>query len=157
MLACLEIQYGHKQLGMERTTTCSLVPFQPFQAGRNKLRHALRFTCSIGTKGTYEYAFIFSYLAPGAFVVAVEKMVKKVGSKAQKKSKKIVLKAGSKAQKKRENRTQGVRSDKVPRLCYNTEPETLSHYRSYSRSRRQPYQVIWWLMILDDLLHLYYY
>ena len=26
---------------MERTTTNSLVPFQPFQPGRNKLRHAL--------------------------------------------------------------------------------------------------------------------
>ena len=35
-------QYGHKQLGMERTTTSSLVPFQLFQPGRNKLRHALR-------------------------------------------------------------------------------------------------------------------
>ena len=41
MLGCLEIQYGHKQLGMERTTTNSLVSFQPFQPGRNKLRHAL--------------------------------------------------------------------------------------------------------------------
>ena len=38
---CLEIQYGHKQIGMERTATSSLVPFQPFQPGRNKLRHAL--------------------------------------------------------------------------------------------------------------------
>ena len=34
------IQNGHKQLGMDRTTTSSLVPFQPFQPGRNKLRHA---------------------------------------------------------------------------------------------------------------------
>ena len=38
LLGCLEIQNGHKQLGMERTTTSSLVPFQPFQPGRNKLR-----------------------------------------------------------------------------------------------------------------------
>ena len=30
-----------KQLGMERTTTSSLVPFQPFQPGRNMLIHAL--------------------------------------------------------------------------------------------------------------------
>ena len=30
-----------KQVGMERTTTNRLVPFQPFQPGRNKLRHAL--------------------------------------------------------------------------------------------------------------------
>ena len=28
-----------KQVGMERTTTNSLVPFQPFQLGRMKLRH----------------------------------------------------------------------------------------------------------------------
>ena len=42
MLGCLEIQYGHKQLGMERTTTYSLVPFQPFQPGRMKLRHPSR-------------------------------------------------------------------------------------------------------------------
>ena len=41
LLGCLEIQNGHKQLGMERTTTSSLVPFQPFQPGQNKLRHAL--------------------------------------------------------------------------------------------------------------------
>ena len=41
LLGCLEIQNGHKQLGMERMTTSSLVPFQPFQPGRNKLRHAL--------------------------------------------------------------------------------------------------------------------
>ena len=30
-----------KQLGMERTITNSLVPFQPFQLGRMKLRHTL--------------------------------------------------------------------------------------------------------------------
>ena len=41
LFGCLEIQNGHKQLGMERMTTSSLVPFQPFQPGRNKLRHAL--------------------------------------------------------------------------------------------------------------------
>ena len=41
LLGCLEIQNGHEQLEMERTTTRSLVPFQPFQPGRNKLRHAL--------------------------------------------------------------------------------------------------------------------
>ena len=41
LLGCPEIQYGRRQLGMERTTTNSLVPFQPFQPGRNKLRHAL--------------------------------------------------------------------------------------------------------------------
>ena len=29
------------QLGMKRTTTSSLVPFQPFQPGRNKFRHDL--------------------------------------------------------------------------------------------------------------------
>ena len=29
-------------LGMERTTTSSLVPFQPFHPGRNTFRHALR-------------------------------------------------------------------------------------------------------------------
>ena len=34
-------QNGHKQLEMELTTTSNLVPFQPFQPGRNKLRHAL--------------------------------------------------------------------------------------------------------------------
>ena len=41
LLGCLEIYYGHKQLGMERTTTNSLVPFQPFQPGRMKLRNTL--------------------------------------------------------------------------------------------------------------------
>ena len=51
LLGCLEIQYGHKQLGMERTTTNSLVPFQPFQPGRNKSRHAL------STPGTYDVYF----------------------------------------------------------------------------------------------------
>ena len=39
---CLEIQNGHKRLGMGRTTTTSLVPFQLSQPGRNQLRHALR-------------------------------------------------------------------------------------------------------------------
>ena len=38
LLGCLKIQNGHKQLRMERTTTSSLVPFQPFQPGRNNLR-----------------------------------------------------------------------------------------------------------------------
>ena len=53
-------------------------------------------------------------------------------------------KVGSKAQKKQENRTQGVRSNKVSRLCYKAEPGTLSHYMpSSSCSRRQRYQVIW--------------
>ena len=33
-----------KQVGMERTTTNSLVPFQPFQLGRMKLRHGLNTT-----------------------------------------------------------------------------------------------------------------
>ena len=33
-----------KQLAMERMTTSSLVPFQPFQPGRIKLRRALRST-----------------------------------------------------------------------------------------------------------------
>ena len=42
LLGCLEIQYGHQHLGMERTTTSSLVTFQPFQPGRNTSRHALR-------------------------------------------------------------------------------------------------------------------
>ena len=41
-------QNGHKQLGMERTITSSLVPFQPFQPGRNKLRHALS-ACTANT------------------------------------------------------------------------------------------------------------
>ena len=41
LLCCPDIQYGHKQLGMARTATSSLVPFQPFQPGRNNLRHAL--------------------------------------------------------------------------------------------------------------------
>ena len=41
LLRCLEIQYGHKQLGMERTATSSLVPFQPFQPGRNNFRQSL--------------------------------------------------------------------------------------------------------------------
>ena len=36
-------QNGHKQLGMERTTTSSLVPFHSnsFNPGQNKFRHAL--------------------------------------------------------------------------------------------------------------------
>ena len=40
--------------------------------------------------------------------------------------------------------------------CYKAEAGTLSHYMpSSSCSRRQRYQVIWWLvMILDDILHL---
>ena len=38
LLGCLEMQYGHKRLGIERTATSSLVPFQPFQPGRNKTR-----------------------------------------------------------------------------------------------------------------------
>ena len=42
LLGCLEIQNGHKRLGIERTTTSSLAPFQPFQPGPNKSRHALR-------------------------------------------------------------------------------------------------------------------
>ena len=46
LFGCLEFQNGHKQLGMERTTTSSLVPFQPFQPGRNKLRHALTPFCT---------------------------------------------------------------------------------------------------------------
>ena len=41
LLGCLEIYYGHKELGMERTTTNSLVLFQPFQPGRMKLRNTL--------------------------------------------------------------------------------------------------------------------
>ena len=45
LLGCLEIQHGHKQLGMERTTTSNLIPFQPFQPGRNKLRHAVSRRC----------------------------------------------------------------------------------------------------------------
>ena len=40
VLGCLEVQSGHKQLGMDRATTNSLVPFQPFQPGRMKLRHS---------------------------------------------------------------------------------------------------------------------
>ena len=36
---------GHKQLGMERTTTNSLVPFEPFEPGRMKLRHTLSEIC----------------------------------------------------------------------------------------------------------------
>ena len=39
------IQNGRKQLGMERTTTNCLVLFEPFQPGRNKLRHALSKFC----------------------------------------------------------------------------------------------------------------
>ena len=50
LLGCLEIQNGHKRLGMERTTTSSLVPFQPFQPGRNKLRHALSRMCTMSRK-----------------------------------------------------------------------------------------------------------
>ena len=46
LLGCCEIQDGHKQLGMERTATSSLVPFQPFQPGRNKLRHVLSLVTS---------------------------------------------------------------------------------------------------------------
>ena len=42
VLGCLEVQSGHKQLGMDRATTNSLVPFQPFQPGRMKLRHTHR-------------------------------------------------------------------------------------------------------------------
>ena len=66
LLGCLEIQYGHKQLGMERTTTSSLVPFQPCQPGRNKLRHALirdlsladpRIDSSTGVRGYYYFWF----------------------------------------------------------------------------------------------------
>ena len=44
------IQNGHK-LEMERTTTIILVPFQPLQSGRNKLRHALS-----GTRSHWEIA-----------------------------------------------------------------------------------------------------
>ena len=40
-----------KQVGMERTTTSSLVPFQPFHPGRNKIGHALINT-AFGTLGT---------------------------------------------------------------------------------------------------------
>ena len=50
MLACLEIQNGHKRLGMERTTTSSLVRFQPFQP---RSKYALT-----KTKGKFE-SFIF--------------------------------------------------------------------------------------------------
>ena len=46
-------------------------------------------------------------------------------------------KIGGKAQK-QENRTQGVHSNKVSRLCYKAEPATLSHnLPSASCSRRQ--------------------
>ena len=48
LFGCLENQNGHKQLGMERTTTSSLVPFQPFQPGRNKFRRAPRYSVSAG-------------------------------------------------------------------------------------------------------------
>ena len=50
LLGCLEIQNGHQRLGMERTTTSSLVPFQPFQSGRNKSRHALTATSRLASR-----------------------------------------------------------------------------------------------------------
>ena len=51
-----------------------------------------------------------------------------------------IRKVGSKAQK-QENRTQGVHSSKLSRLCYKAEPGTLSHFMpSSSCSRRQPHQ-----------------
>ena len=40
-LGFLEIENGHKQLGMERTTTRNLALLQAFQPGGNKLRHVL--------------------------------------------------------------------------------------------------------------------
>ena len=65
-------------------------------------------------------------------------------------------KVASKAQIRQENRTQGVRSNIVSRLCYKAEPGTLSHYMPPSScSRRQRYQII--LVVGDDLkdfLHL---
>ena len=51
LLDCQEIQNGHKQHGIERTATSSLVPFQPFQSGRNKLSHVLIRPCG-KPKGT---------------------------------------------------------------------------------------------------------
>ena len=80
----------------------------------------------------------------------------KVGRKARKKARKSCSRQEARYKKRQEHRTQGVRSNKVSRLCYKAEPGTLSHYMpSSSWSRRQRYQVIWWLvMILDDLLHL---
>ena len=41
-------QNGHRQLGMKRTTTSSLVAFHPFQPGRNKFRRALTSCCVSG-------------------------------------------------------------------------------------------------------------
>ena len=56
-----------------------------------------------------------------------EKM-REVGSKARNKTRKLYWYSGSKAQKEQQNRTQGVRSNKVSRLCVKPEPGTLSHY-----------------------------
>ena len=42
-----------EQLGMEQTTTNSLVPFQPFQLGRMKLRHTLTGTYLFVSYTTY--------------------------------------------------------------------------------------------------------
>ena len=46
-----------------------------------------------------------------------------------------------KCKKKQENRTQGVDSNKAPRLCYKAETGILSHGLSTSYSRRQRYQL----------------
>ena len=84
------------------------------------------------------------------------KCEKKSRNHRMKKSKKIVLKAGNKAQKKQENCTQGVRSNKVSRLCHKAETGTLSHYMPSSFcSRRQRYQIIYWVVggDFDDFMH----
>ena len=40
---------GHEQVGIEQTKANSLIPFQPFQQGRSKLRHTLT-----------DFVFVFS-------------------------------------------------------------------------------------------------
>ena len=68
----------------------------------------------------------------------------KIGSKSHNRSKKIVPKAGSKTQRKQENRTQGVRSNKVSRPIYKHEPGTLSHLLSEDMNACVPFVTSVW-------------
>ena len=62
LLGCLDIQNEYKQLGMERTTTSSLVLFHRFQLGRKTLRHALAYPFRTNTTmATWVCTFWGSY------------------------------------------------------------------------------------------------
>ena len=54
---------------MERTTTNSLVPFQPFQLGRMKLRYALRIPCVVVVR--YFPLFFFFFLGSRVYFAVV--------------------------------------------------------------------------------------